>query len=107
MFDYDDDDHLGLEHHRPRLDSEDFQSPNDSQAFSDRSEVKESLKDDDLDEGNYRRGGTLNHNQPSPSKVKKVTSVGPKTDLVNDGLGSMQARQLNSPSILDSEDSKF
>ena len=36
-----------------------------------------------------------------------AATVGPKADLLGSGIGTMKARKMNSPSVVDSQDSKF
>ena len=44
----------------------------------------------------------------SPSVVSfNAATVGPKADLLGSGVGTMKARKMNSPSVVDSQDSKF
>ena len=37
----------------------------------------------------------------------RAASVGPKADLLGSGVGTMKARKMNSPSVVDSQDSRF
>ena len=44
----------------------------------------------------------------SPSVASfNAATVGPKADLLGSGIGTMKARKMNSPSVVDSQDSKF